>query len=63
MARFEPGERLMLAFEGYAPPPRILEWLRERPLAGVTLFRPLNVETPAQVRALTAALQAAARRA
>ena len=53
--------RLMLAFRGVTVPP----WLRARlaagPVAGFTLFRPLNVRSPRQVRALTGALQAAAR--
>lgn len=52
--------RLMLAFRGATVP----AWLRERlaaaPVAGFTLFRPHNVRSPAQVRRLTAALQAAA---
>lgn len=47
----------MTAFEGMEPPERILDWLRQRPLAGFTLFRPLNVESPAQVRALVDKLQ------
>jgi beta-N-acetylhexosaminidase len=53
--------RLMLAFRGTTLP----AWLRERlaaaPVSGITLFRQLNVRTPAQVRRLAAALQAAAR--
>jgi beta-N-acetylhexosaminidase len=52
--------RLMLAFRGRTVP----DWLRRRaaagPIAGVTLFRTLNVRSPAQVRDLTAELQAAA---
>jgi beta-N-acetylhexosaminidase len=52
--------RLMLAFRGRLVP----DWLRARlaaaPVAGFTLFRPLNVRSPRQVRALTRALQAAA---
>ncbi len=52
--------RLMLAFRGTTLP----VWLRERlvaaPVSGITLFRQLNVRTPAQVRRLAAALQAAA---
>jgi beta-N-acetylhexosaminidase len=50
--------RVMLAFRGH----RVPGWLRDRlstaPAAGFTLFRSLNVRSPAQVRALTAALQA-----
>ncbi|MEW5991395.1 MAG: glycoside hydrolase family 3 protein [Chloroflexota bacterium] len=52
--------RVMLAFRGLTVP----AWLRDRlasaPAAGVTLFRPLNVRSPDQVRALTSELQAAA---
>lgn len=57
------GYKLMLAFEGYKVPPRIREWLVKRPSAGFTLFRPLNVQNPAQVRALTAELQTIAAQA
>jgi beta-N-acetylhexosaminidase len=52
--------RVMLAFRGATVP----AWLRKRlgaaPVAGVTLFRPYNVRSPRQVRALTSELQAAA---
>ncbi|HSW41842.1 MAG TPA: glycoside hydrolase family 3 N-terminal domain-containing protein [Patescibacteria group bacterium] len=41
-------------------PPWVRRRLAEAPAAGVTLFRHANVASPAQVRALTAALQAAA---
>jgi beta-N-acetylhexosaminidase len=54
------GLQLMLAFEGTQPPPEVLAWLTTHPTAGFTLFRHHNVENPAQVRGLTAALQAAA---
>jgi beta-N-acetylhexosaminidase len=54
------GQKLMLAFTGTEPSPEILEALRSHHVGGVTLFRALNVESPTQVRALTAALQAAA---
>ena len=54
------GLRLMLAFEGYEAPARVQSWIASRPLAGFTLFRGLNVRSPAQVRRLTAQLQAAA---
>lgn len=57
------GQRLMLAFEGARPSRHILEWLANRPLAGVTLFRELNVTNPAQVRVLTNTLQNAAAQA
>lgn len=52
--------RLMLAFSGTEPPPPILSWLAQRPAAGFTLFRGHNVESAAQVRALTRRLQQAA---
>jgi beta-N-acetylhexosaminidase len=56
------GQRLLLAFEGRDDlPADLLRALREIRPAGVTLFRHLNVETPEQVRRLTALLQAAAR--
>jgi beta-N-acetylhexosaminidase len=58
------GQKLLLAFAGKdQPPPEILESLRRFQPAGVTLYRPLNVDTPAQVRRLTQALQQAARNA
>ncbi|MFZ1399715.1 MAG: glycoside hydrolase family 3 N-terminal domain-containing protein, partial [Candidatus Promineifilaceae bacterium] len=53
----ELGYKLMLAFEGFAVPQRIREWIVERNPAGFTLFRPLNVQNLAQVRGLTAELQ------
>jgi len=56
------GYKLMLAFEGYAPPERIVAWIQQRPLGGFSLFRPLNVQSPGQVRELTGQLQALARR-
>lgn len=54
------ANKLMLAFEGPQAPQYILDWLRQRGAAGFTLFRELNYESPAQIRELTAALQAAA---
>jgi beta-N-acetylhexosaminidase len=54
------GQRLMLAFEGFEPPPHVLKWIRERGTAGFTLFRPKNVANPGQVLALNETLQAAA---
>lgn len=53
---------LMLAFDGVELPAPIAERLLAGPAAGVTLFRHQNVRTPAQVRALTDAIQASARR-
>ncbi|MFZ1398689.1 MAG: glycoside hydrolase family 3 N-terminal domain-containing protein [Candidatus Promineifilaceae bacterium] len=57
------GYKLMLAFEGFAVPQRIREWIVERNPAGFTLFRPLNVQNLAQVRGLTAELQTIATQA
>jgi beta-N-acetylhexosaminidase len=54
------GQRLMIAFEGRAVPATLAAWLRDHHLGGVTLYRTLNVDGPAQVRALAAALQEAA---
>lgn len=51
------GGHLMLAFEGTEPPAWVADWLRERRAAGFTLFRGLNVDSPAQVRAMTGELQ------
>lgn len=50
----------MLAFDGLTVPPDIAGRLRDRPAAGVSLFRYANVESPGQVRELTDALQRAA---
>ena len=65
----EPGEapdevlgQLMLAFDGFELPPTMAARLGSAPAAGITLFRYLNVASPAQVRALTDAVQAAAAR-
>jgi beta-N-acetylhexosaminidase len=52
--------RVMLAFEGFAVPPAMVERLRRAPAAGVTLFRHGNVRSPEQVRSLCASLQSAA---
>jgi beta-N-acetylhexosaminidase len=53
------GERLLRSFTGTAPTPGILGAIRARSTSGVTLFRAKNVESPGQLRALTAELQAA----
>jgi beta-N-acetylhexosaminidase len=55
------GQKLMLSFAGTQPAADILATLERQHVGGITLFRSLNVESPAQVRALTAALQAQAR--
>jgi beta-N-acetylhexosaminidase len=54
------GQTLLLAFPGRTPAPEILANFAREPLAGVTLFRSANIESPAQVRALCATLQTAA---
>jgi beta-N-acetylhexosaminidase len=54
--------RLMLAFQGTRLPPTMARRLGEAPAAGITLFRWENVESPSQVRELTEAIQAVARR-
>ncbi len=54
------GQKLMLRFSGTEPSAEILDTLKKHHIGGITLFRAFNVDTPAQVRALTKALQAAA---
>jgi beta-N-acetylhexosaminidase len=49
--------QLMLAFDGLTLPEPMAARLRDRPAAGVTLFRHANVRDPAQLRELTDALQ------
>lgn len=51
---------VMLAFDGLTVPAVVIERLRRAPAAGVTLFRFSNIESPAQVLALTTELQRAA---
>jgi beta-N-acetylhexosaminidase len=58
----DPLGRLMLAFDGLELPAAMADRLADAPAAGITLFRYRNSETPAQVRALSASLQAAAAR-
>ena len=53
------GERLLRSFTGTTPTPGILAAIGARSTSGVTLFRAKNVASPGQIRALTAALQAA----
>ncbi len=58
------GQRLLLAFEGKEQPSQeILKAIREYRPAGISLFRSLNMDDPAQIRELNRALQAAAREA
>lgn len=51
--------RLMVAFVGRELPAEVAEAIAARPVAGVTLFAHHNVDSPGQVRALSAQLQAA----
>lgn len=58
------GQKLLLSFEGkQAPSADILQAIQEQRLAGVTLFRPFNVEDAQQLRSLNDQLQQAAQRA
>jgi Beta-glucosidase-related glycosidases len=59
--RSDLGQKLMLAFRGMDElSAETLDALREYRPAGMTLFRPFNVDTPEQLRRLTAKLQAEA---
>ena len=51
--------RLMIAFAGTELPPSAARRIRERGVAGVTLFVAHNIVDPPQIRGLTAAIQAA----
>jgi beta-N-acetylhexosaminidase len=55
------GHKWMPSFVGTDAPTDLLETIARQPIAGVTLYRALNVKNPAQVRELNAALQRAAR--
>jgi beta-N-acetylhexosaminidase len=57
------GARLLLSFAGSTAPPELLARIAAQTPAGVTLFRHLNPGAPAELRALTAQLQDAARAA
>lgn len=57
------GQKLMWSFNGRTPPPDFLAALAHGRVSGVTLFRSMNLDNPAQVRELTGALQRAAREA
>jgi len=52
--------QLMIAFDGRTLPVDVARLLREKPIAGVTLFYGHNVDSVAQVRELTAEIQQAA---
>jgi beta-N-acetylhexosaminidase len=49
--------QLMLAFDGMRLPEPMARRLRDRPAAGVTLFRHANVQDPGQLRELNDAIQ------
>ena len=49
------GQKLLIAFEGTAPPQKILAKLKEEALGGFTLFCSMNVASAAQVRELAEA--------
>ena len=51
------GQKILLAFRGEEPSPEIIAALQKYRPAGVTLFRGLNINNPAQVRQLTDSLQ------
>jgi beta-N-acetylhexosaminidase len=53
------GGLILRAVGGFAPSPAILDAIAGRRAAGVTIFRSRNVESPAQLRSLSASLQAA----
>lgn len=55
------GRMLMVGFDGLTPPDYILEWLAAGRISGVILFA-RNVESPAQLAALTRACHEAAPR-
>lgn len=54
------GQMLVVGFEGLTAPEHILTWLREGRIGGVILFQ-RNIDSPAQLAALTQSLHAAAR--
>jgi len=53
------GQMLLVGFEGLSAPDYVLEWLREGRIGGVILFA-RNIESPAQVAALTGSIHEAA---
>jgi len=55
------GQKLLLAFQGKEPTPEIIEALKNYRSGGLTFFRSLNIDDPAQVRRLTDSLQRIAR--
>ncbi len=61
MSDHEVGQKMLLAFAGKQLTPQMQAALRDYRPAGITLFRHLNVDHPAQVQTLCADLQRAAR--
>jgi beta-N-acetylhexosaminidase len=57
------NQKLMLSFDGFEPTPELFKILEGQAIGGLTLYRSLNVQNPAQVSALTTALQQAASKA
>jgi beta-N-acetylhexosaminidase len=55
------GQKLLLAFKGKEPSPEIIAALKNYKPGGLTLFRSLNIDHPAQVRQLANSLQRLAR--
>jgi beta-N-acetylhexosaminidase len=55
------GQKLMWSFDGRTPPPDFLAALASGKVGGLTLFRSLNFDHPAQILELTGTLQRAAR--
>ena len=55
------GQKLLLAFQGKEPSPEIIDALKKYRPGGLTFFRSLNIDDPAQVRRLTDSLQRLAR--
>jgi len=57
------GQKWMWSFQGHTPPPDFLAALRAGQVSGLTLFRSMNLDHPAQICLLTGAVQRAAREA
>lgn len=55
------GHKWMLSFSGSSIPADVIATIARQTIAGVVLFRALNVKNPAQVRELTASLRREAR--
>ncbi len=55
-----PALPILRAFQGRMPPMEVLDAIRGGEAAGVALYRALNVESPAQLRQLSLAVQRAA---